>query len=447
MNRLPVRAAHGSPRRRLAALLAAVITPVIVVTACSESSSSPGAGPVDAGLLGLLSSDSNPSQLAVAGEVPGFGGYFLDANGAPTVYLSDPGQRLAAEQALGAFLASRDFTVSDLRVLPGTFDYAQLDTWYRLARPALFQVPGIVLGDVDEGRNLIRIGVSSGSAASAVATVLAGLGIPSSAVVVEQRAPIRTVATLRDQVRPVQGGLQINFFPTDPSLPQAVSLLCTIGFNAVRFGVSAFVTNSHCSNVEGGEELPTDYYQSLRSTAPGALIGTEIDDPHWTSQLNLDCPPPLACRYSDAALVAYAPGVPATLGRIARIDEITTSLDDSVHTIAGFFTVRSSRDDPTQGEVANKVGRTTGWTRGVTTATCVDIIALGTTHIRLCQAMVGAIVDGGDSGSPVFFRKGNQSSVTLLGILWGGSTDETVAEFAYSPLSGVKRDLGNLRVF
>jgi hypothetical protein len=70
--------------------------------------------------------------------------------------------------------------------------------------------------------------------------------------------------------------------------------------------------------------------------------------------------------------------------------------------------------------VVNKVGRTAGWTRGPTTGTCVDVLALGTNHIRLCQAVVTALVDAGDSGSSVFFRRGNQSNVTLLGIPLGG---------------------------
>ncbi|MGH7529257.1 MAG: hypothetical protein ACREMN_02650, partial [Gemmatimonadales bacterium] len=105
-----------------------------------------------------VSQDPNPSQLEVAAVVPGFGGYFLDASGTPAVYLTDPGERPAAEAALAAFLVDRGFTASDLRVLPGDFEYTQLDAWYRQARPNAFQVAGIILGDVDEGHNRIRFG-------------------------------------------------------------------------------------------------------------------------------------------------------------------------------------------------------------------------------------------------------------------------------------------------
>jgi hypothetical protein len=419
----------------------------LALVACDDSPdpTSPEVKSANPQLL-QASQDPNPSQLAVAKAVPGFGGYFLDGAGRPAVYLRDAAQRPAAEQALAGFLTDRGFAASDLRVLQGDFDYAQLDQWYRLVRGGVFSVAGIVLGDVDEGSNRLRFGVVGAGAIAGVRSVLTLAGIPAAAAIVDARPAFRTVATLRDRVRPLSGGLQINFFPTPPGV-SPVTLVCTLGFNAVRFGISSFITNSHCSNVEGGEETPTDYYQNRQAGGAANFIGVEVDDPHWTSQLNLDCPPPLACRYSDAIRAQYAPGTSATLGRIARIDEVTTTLDDTTHTIAGNFTIKSERADPVQGETANKVGRTTGWTLGPTTGTCVDVLALGTTHIRLCQAIVTALVDGGDSGSPVFFRKGGGSNVTLLGILWGGSTDEANPEFVYSPMSGIERELGDLQTF
>jgi hypothetical protein len=431
-------------RRPLGALLVGL---TLALVACDDSPdpTSPEVKSPNPQLL-QASQDPNPSQLAVAQAVPGFGGYFLDGAGRPSVYLRDAAQRPAAEQALAGFLADRGFAASDLRVLQGDFDYAQLDQWYRRVRGGVFSVAGIVLGDVDEGSNRLRFGVAGVGAIAGVRSVLTLAGIPAAAAIVEPRAGFRTVETLRDRVRPLSGGLQINFFPTPPGV-SPVTLVCTLGFNAVRFGISSFITNSHCSNVEGGEETPTDYYQNRQAGGAANFIGVEVDDPHWTSQLNLDCPPPLACRYSDAIRAQYAPGISATLGRIARIDEVTTTLDDTTHTIAGSFTVKSERADPVQGETANKVGRTTGWTLGPTTGTCVDVLALGTTHIRLCQAIVTALVDGGDSGSPVFFRKGGGSNVTLLGILWGGSTDEANPEFVYSPMSGIERELGDLQTF
>ncbi|HYJ80170.1 MAG TPA: hypothetical protein VEW03_11235, partial [Longimicrobiaceae bacterium] len=235
--------------------------------------------------------DPTPEQMAVAMAVPGFGGYFLDAAGAPTVYLTNPAQRPAAELALASFLADRGFTAADLRVRQGTYSYTQLDAWYRQSRPGAFGVSGIVLGDVDEAQNRVRFGVVDAVAALGVRGVLARLGVPAGAVLVEQRAPIRTLATLRERAGTMQGGYQVNFLNAGGVV--GVSLICTLGFNAVIDGVSSFITNSHCSQVEGGSETPTDYYQALqdsdgdRMVNPENLIATEAHDPHWA--ISLDC--------------------------------------------------------------------------------------------------------------------------------------------------------------
>ena len=401
--------------------------------------------------LTAVSSDPTPDPLAVAQAVPGFGGYFLDESGAPTVYLTDPAQRPAAEEALAAFLADRGFTASDLQVRQGEYDYAQLDAWYRQARPAAFTVDGIVLGDVDEAKNRIRFGAATATAVAEVQAVLAALGIPSSASIVEERAPFTSVATLRDRANEMVGGLQLNFLNSGGAV--TLSFLCTLGFNAVIDGAASFITNSHCSNVEGGSETPTEYYHPLQDTNGDRLadaenaIATEAHDPHWSSSLDCFGSPALQCRYSDAARAEYHAGVPSVLGGIARTTRPSTSLTDVVLDVDGEFRIKGEQTRGVVGEVAHKVGRTTGWTLGTTTETCVDVLALGTTHVRLCQEVVAAVVDGGDSGSAVFRRKGGGSNVILLGVLWGGSVDETNPEFVYSPMFGIERELGLLTTF
>ncbi len=85
--------------RRLLALLL-----VVAISACERAPDpvAPDPGPsAPAYSLDAVSQDPTPDQLAVAQAVPGFGGYFIDASGAPTVYLTDPAQRPAAEAAAG----------------------------------------------------------------------------------------------------------------------------------------------------------------------------------------------------------------------------------------------------------------------------------------------------------------------------------------------------------
>jgi hypothetical protein len=93
--------------------------------------------------------------------------------------------------------------------------------------------------------------------------------------------------------------------------------------------------------------------------------------------------------------------------------------------------------------VVNKVGRTTEWTQGAVTNTCVNTGVQGSRIVQLCQTFVSAGVGGGDSGSPVFGQP-DGSNVALLGILWGGSGSTS---YVYSPIANIEQELGALTTF
>lgn len=399
-----------------------------------------------------LSQEETPDQMAVARAVPGFAGYFL-ADDRPTVYLTDPGQRPAAEEALAGWLSSRGFTASDLQVRQARYDWLQLDAWHEQVWPAALSVSGAVLSDIDEGNNRLRFGGVDAAAISAMAAAVDAAGLPSDAYVVEQVPAVELRNTLRDRVRPVVGGYQINFFAT----PSAVTLLCTLGFNAIPEGPPfdpnpAFVTNSHCSNTEGdGALLPTEYYQPLRgglTFIEENFIGVEVHDP--AANVSADCPALLPCRWSDASRAEYAEGVQFDFGKIARpaaFDPIEGTLE--VDPKKSTFEIVGEQPFAVLGEMMNKVGRTTGWTGGEVIATCQNILAIGATYVRRCQARVAAGNGGGDSGSPVFAftnRRGNVGGgrIILTGILWAGTVSGP-PEFIYSPMFNIERDLGLLK--
>jgi hypothetical protein len=72
----------------------------------------------------------------------------------------------------------------------------------------------------------------------------------------------------------------------------------------------------------------------------------------------------------------------------------------------------------------------------------------GTTITQLCQTWVSAGAGPGDSGSPVFRRQGTGSHVTLLGILWGGSTlPDGSSLYFFSPIANIETELGSLTTF
>jgi hypothetical protein len=414
------------PHQRIfACALAAAAT--VALGSCSDDStlpSAPSATP-DVALAGIQQ-DLADDPVALARAVPGFGGFFVDQQGTPTVYLASPGGRAAAERALTPWFRERNRAVAALRVLPAQFAWTDLERWFTQASPEVLAVPGVVFTDADEAGNRVRIGVEHAAAANRVRSALARLGIPAAAANVEIVAPIRQVANLRGPVRPVVAGVQINF----------PGFLCSLGFNATRQGVAGFVTASHCTTTQGGVES-TPYWQPLQTTRP-VQIATEQNDPTYKTTL-AGCPPGRRCRRSDAAFARYVNGTTNTLGRIAR----TASTSSSDLVIAGGWTITSNATSSsfTVGATVNKVGRTTGWSRGPVVATCATVNVSGTNITQICQTIVSARVGSGDSGSDVFTVISG-TNVRLSGVLWGGSTDG--ATFVFSPFANVTGELGGL---
>jgi hypothetical protein len=292
---------------------------------------------------------------------------------------------------------------------------------------SVFELAGVVFTDADETSGRLVVGVMDRGVEGLIRARLAVLGIPSQSVDVIETEPIVPVATLRDKVRPVVAGVQIRFS----------NYLCTLGFNAIRAGVAGFVTASHCSDNQGSVD-GTNYYQPLNQVS-GEFIGTEIADPAYRRNI-ASCPRGRVCRFSDSNFSDGAGGVAFDLGAIAK----TTGPNNGSLEIAGLFSI-TGEGAATVGQTANKVGRTTGWTQGRVTRTCVNTGVSGSNIVLLCQDFVennnAQIVAGGDSGSPVFRIQSN-NSVTLLGNLWGGNSSGTL--FVYSPIANIERELGAL---
>jgi hypothetical protein len=399
---------------------------IVLASSCSDDSTQPT--PITDQLdPAKVSIQQGPPDdpVALARSVPGFGGFFIDEQGTPTIYLKDPGQRGAAERALTPWFSSQGRGLASMRVRKADFDWAELDRWFTQTSAEALGIPGVVFTDADEARNRVSIGVENAAAATQVRSVLARRGVPASAVSVEVIQPIHQLATLRGAVRPVVAGVQINF----------PGFLCSLGFNASRGGIRGFVTASHCTNTQGGVE-GTKYWQPLQSTNPTQVATETVDPPYPTGG---SCPAGRHCRRSDAAFAKYINGTTNTLGRIAR----TSSTSKTNLTIVGNWTITSDATSSnfTVGSTVNKVGRTTGWSRGPVTNTCVNVNVSGSNITQLCQTIVSATVGGGDSGSDVFTVTSG-TNVRLAGVLWGGSTDGKT--FVFSPLANIKGELGAL---
>ncbi len=435
------------PRAAARALVAGGI--LVAVGACSDVSNRTGPSPpsVDASLQPTVQQATADDPVGLLRGVRGFGGFFLDRQGTPTVYLTDTSERGAAQRALAPFFARHGLDASRLQVLRADFEHARLASWFEQASPEALAVPGAVFAYLDEASNRLRIGVADDAAGTGVGRALAALGIPPAAVIVEQTAPIRQLAMLQDRIRPVPAGVQIDF----------ILGICSLGFNAVHVATNqlSFITASHCTWAQGGVE-GTIYFQNTWLDLSGANdeIGTEVADPVYFSGHGV-CPRRRVCRYSDAARAAYSiAATDVALGTIARTTGVNTLATD----ITGSFAINTAApeygsDHFVVGSTVNKVGRTTGWTSAPVTATCVNVNVVGLTGAlitQLCQTLAGSeapgspvIVGAGDSGSPVFLLNADQTA-QLGGVLWGGNAAGTL--IAFSPLKNVQSELGTLRV-
>ncbi len=320
----------------------------------------------------------------VATLMPGFGGMYLDGN-VLKVYITDIGQKAMAENAIGAVFGGERIPVGGVQTLKGTYGFHQLHAWYNQIG-AVFNIQGVVYTDIDEKANRLTVAVEN----------------------------------------------QALIIPVQREISNS-----SISYNAVRSGTAGFVTASHCTDHQGGVES-TLYYQPL--TASNTFIGTEIADPVYTKNA---CT--LAgirgnhvCRYSDTSFEQLATGVQQSLGSI----EQTNSVNSGSLTIAGSFRV-TSEGPSIVGQTVNKVGRTTGWSQGQVTNTCVNTGVSGSKIVQLCQDWVSATVGPGDSGSGVFAITSG-SDVQLRGTLWGGNGAGTV--FVYSPIANIQRsdELGQI---
>jgi hypothetical protein len=299
------------------------------------------------------------------------------------------------------------------------------------ATHAAAAVQGMVFVDDDESIGKIVVGVENANAERGVRQALAAAGFAPGTYEVIEHAPIH-LAHLRTTVyRPTIAGTQIHFG----------QYVCTMGFNVDHSGGRSFITNSHCTNTQGGTE-GTQYYQPSSSINP-TVIATEAADPQYFK--NGVCPKGKKCRYSDSARALYSGIVGSERGLTARTSGPNNGSLDVAE--GARFTTTSQDDNTTSfpiGTTVNKVGRTTGWTRGNITRTCVNTSVSGSQIMQLCQTFVSdpngaTVVSGGDSGSGVFQIK-SDGTTHLVGLLWGGSSDNKT--FIFSPLKQVQDELG-----
>jgi hypothetical protein len=336
---------------------------------------------------------------------------------------------VAACQDLSEPLAPED-AAFNVHANPAAHAAQDLRAWFATSSPEVMALPQTVFAAPDEASRVLVFGVETATAGRNVQSVLSRRGIPATAYRIEIVDPIHYMNdNLRSEHRPTVGGLQIHWD----------GYVCTLGFNVIHSASRSFITNSHCTTVQG-QNSGTFYNQPSRTASP-TPIADEVDDPAYSPSLS-GCSSGKRCRYSDAARALYRSGAESQQGAIAK----TTGLNSGSLTVDGHFSVTSQANSATtfNGEI-HKVGRTTGWTSGNVTNTCATVNVSSSDIQLLCQTLVQRrgrqIVGGGDSGSGVF-RVTSGDDVELVGILWGGSMNGDL--FVFSPLKNIQDELGDI---
>jgi hypothetical protein len=128
---------------------------------------------------------SDDDWADAARSIPGgWGGLFVE-NGTPTIFLVDPSKRAAAIAAMRGRGIGSPLDLSQTRVKPGRWDFAQLADWYRYFNLYMFTIPGLRSGDINEVRNRIEFDVTDGTARSAFESLFAHMDLPCYLVAIK----------------------------------------------------------------------------------------------------------------------------------------------------------------------------------------------------------------------------------------------------------------------
>ncbi|MDE2762094.1 MAG: hypothetical protein OXQ94_04490 [Gemmatimonadota bacterium] len=463
---------------RFVPVLAAVLA-LVALAACErlagpDRTARPRAsGPEVQAAVQALGED--PHMVALALDIPGFGGYWYESPGGRLVVAltADAGEGgfPAARRAVLARFAADVTHASPLasgwiepppevveRVVEHSF--IELARHRARLRSALFAIPEVVSLAVDEELNRVVIGLEDPSAEEAVLALVAELAVPAEVVSFLQGSRIRMPGADFGRWSPHpspsggSAGVTLNGPTADGKLRAGYQVqadggsACTLGFTAVlEDGSLVFVSNSHCSKTPWITDSG-DWGQPDTNN----LVGLEIYDPR-PSRCGGNF-----CRHSDAALMEVSTDVSIALGEIGRterrdrncrigsfdifVEWCTRVVDPENPTIR----IASVRTGSTKKDVLDKIGPTTGWTWGLVTETCED--RRGETGVVItCGDQVDFVTGSGDSGAPVFqYRHGNAE---FRGIVYGFEDlrqDSAGRKGWFQDLAGIEWDLGTLTV-
>src|SRR5262245_3881838 len=135
------------PMRQRTVLFVSLVAGTVFFNACSDPTQ-PTSSSADK--VGFEPIQQFEDPVALLRGIPGFGGFFFDRDGAPTVYLRDVSARAQVERSLGPWLLSQGVGPAALRVRQADYDWPSLERWQGRATGTALAMRGVIWVDADE---------------------------------------------------------------------------------------------------------------------------------------------------------------------------------------------------------------------------------------------------------------------------------------------------------
>lgn len=385
--------------------------------------------------------------LRLAEDVPTLSGLWIDSSGTLNVALTSLSDSTSARIAVEAVRRLQRFHNREFAYRTASYTFQQIHAWRGQVADSVTEI-GVEFFDADERRGRVVVGINS-RASSAALRAKVPSSIPEDAVELRLMEPLRMMQTLQDSLRPVRGGARVTWIRDGGQNGGQ----CTLGFNVRHPSYSNWfaITNSHCGDM-GVYSMgtPTQLHQPLDfHTLWPTQIGTEIADIPFA--IGVSCPVARYCRSSDAAVFEYTSDSYSGGFTYFRTTEIGGRSGASINIHGTTPTIGAVDDDEStillSGQVLDKIGQTTGWTRGQISITDAQIPLdndFPGQHLMLEHSYyVEACSLGGDSGAPVFEYYGSPGSGLIYGMLWGGGgTPGSTCYYTFSLFSLMRAELG-----
>ncbi len=391
---------------------------------------------------GRVSRGIEDEILRLENTVPGVGGLFADSTGQLVLYLHDESltnnlrnalRTLRPVELLPPQLSAQLHDADAVRIRHGEYAFSELVALVHAISRVLPRRKDLVSIDADEAVNRVRLTIASASAEQEILQLMASAGLPTQAITFELGPVPVAVSSIRGTFRPTGGGLQVD---------NSSEALCSLGYNVRNYlGQYGLLVASHCApGTIGAGSTGATLYQPLVGY-PVAIVS--INPPFNYS--SPDCRGYTSCTQADALFATYTNSA-NWKSQVAHTTVLGQNNSGGGITFDNFWYNVWPPVTPYVGMSVDKVGRSTGWTRGIVAGTCENPLIDSTQtdqYVVLCAVRVtGSRTGQGDSGAP-FFQSGvhfTNDPLYPLGILFAGgplsAVDNTDPQHPFALLRG-----------